>query len=59
MGEYKNKAYPLRIDKRIMEKIKIVAEENDRTTNKQIENILREFLKSYEQENGEIKISEV
>lgn len=54
MGIYKNKAYPLRIDINIMEKLKVIAKENGRTTNKQIESVLKEYLKDYEENHGEI-----
>lgn len=54
MGEYKNKAFTLRIDEKIMEKIKIVAEQEDRTATKQIERILKKYLDDYESTNGTI-----
>ena len=58
MGKYKNKTYPLRIDNTLMEKVKIISEKEDRTTNKQIERIIREYIEEYESRNGEIKIEE-
>lgn len=54
MGEYKNKAFTLRIDENIMEKIKAIAEEEGRTANKQIEKILKIYVEEYEQKNGRI-----
>lgn len=54
MGIYKNKAYPLRIDINIMEKLKVIAKENGRTNNKQIESVLKEYLKDYEENHGKI-----
>ena len=58
MGEYKNKAYPLRIDGRLMEKLKIIADENNRTKNKEIEYALRKYVDIYEAQHGEIKIDD-
>ena len=54
MGEYKNKAFTLRIDENIMDKIKAIAEEEGRTANKQIEKILKIYVEDYEQKNGSI-----
>lgn len=56
MGEYKNKTYPLRIDNQLMDKLRKLANTEDRPLNKQIERIIREYITKYEQENGEIKI---
>lgn len=56
MGEYKNKAYPLRIDGRLMEKLKIIADEHNRTKNKEIEYALRKYVDIYEAQHGEIQI---
>lgn len=58
MGNYKNKAYPLRIDATIMNKLKIIAENNSRTKNKEIEYALKKYVDIYEAEHGEIKIDE-
>ena len=55
MGNYKNKAYPLRIDNELMDKTKKIAELEDRPVNKQIERIIRIFVEEYEKEHGEIK----
>ncbi len=46
-GKYKNKAYPLRIDEEIITQLKIIAKNEDRTLNKQIERILRQWLEDY------------
>lgn len=46
-GKYKNKTYPLRIDDEIMSQLKIIAKNEDRTLNKQIERILRQWLENY------------
>lgn len=47
-GKYKNKAYPLRIDENIMNKLREIAEQESRTLNKQIEYILRQWLEDKE-----------
>lgn len=58
MGEYKNKAYPLRIDGTIMEKLRIIAEQNSRTKNKEIEYALKKYVDVYEAQHGEITLDE-
>lgn len=50
--------YPLRIDKNIMDKVKFIAKENGRSTNKEIEIALKYFVNSFEKENGKIPISD-
>lgn len=55
MGNYKNKAYPLRIDNDLMNKIRVLSDKEDRPINKQIERILKEYIENYEQNNGIIK----
>ena len=55
MGEYKNKTYPLRLDNSLMDKLRKLAEIEDRPLSKQIERIIREYISKYETENGEIK----
>ena len=50
-------AYPLRVDSVIMEKIKIIASENGRSVNKEIESLMKAAVKRYELENGIISIS--
>ena len=56
MGKYKNKSYSLRIENELMNKVKALA---DRPTNKQIERILREYIKRYEEENGTIQTEQL
>lgn len=55
MGNYKNKAYTLRIDNDLMEKLKICCIKEDRTINKQIERLVRQYIEEYEKENGSIE----
>lgn len=57
MGEYKNKAFTLRINDNIMQKIKNIAENEGRTANKQIEKILKTYIEEYEKNNGVININ--
>ncbi|HCR83536.1 MAG TPA: hypothetical protein DIW07_09015 [Lachnospiraceae bacterium] len=51
-------AYPLRIDKITMEKFKMVAKENGRSVNKEIEILLKNVVTEYEVEHGKIEIDE-
>lgn len=48
--------YPLRVEKIIMEKFKIVASNNGRSVNKEIEMLMRKAVAEYEKEHGEIFI---
>lgn len=48
--------YPLRIDKTLMEKFKIIAKDNGRSVNKEIEILVKQTVKSYETQNGPIVI---
>lgn len=48
--------YPLRIDKLLMEKFKVVAESNGRSVNKEIENLVKMSVKEFEKENGTIEV---
>lgn len=58
MGTYKNKAYSLRIDANVMDKMKIIADNNSRSKNKEIEYALKKYVDVYEAQHGEIKIEE-
>ena len=49
-------SYPLRITPLILEKVKAIAQKNMRSTNKQIEYILKNFVDDYEENYGEIDI---
>lgn len=48
--------YPLRIDRLLMEKFKVVASANGRSVNKEIENLIKISVKEYEKENGTIDV---
>ena len=46
--------YTLRVDPTLLAKIAFIAQENDRSTNKEIERILKKVVADYEKENGPI-----
>lgn len=50
--------YTLRIPKIYLDKIRYIAEENGRSANKEIELMIKQRIKNYESQNGEISISE-
>ena len=47
--------FSVRIEKNVMDKMRILAKENGRSLNKQIEYAVKQYLKAYEAENGEVK----
>ncbi len=47
--------FSVRIEKNVMDKMRILAKENGRSLNKQIEYAVKQYLKVYEAENGEVK----
>ena len=47
--------YPLRVDKSIMDKFKIIASNNGRSVNKEIEILMKQAVLNYEKENGTIQ----
>lgn len=48
--------YPLRVDRNIMEKFKVIAFNNGRSVNKEIEMLMKQAITDYEQNNGLIEI---
>lgn len=54
MGENKIKAYPLRIDEELHKKLDKICLEEGRNKNKEIEWIIRKYIRKYEEENGKI-----
>ena len=50
--------YPLSVDAVVMAKIRVIANENGRSVNKEIENLMKAAIKQYEAENGPIVIDE-
>lgn len=59
MGKYKNKAYTLRIDNDLMDKVRKVAEKEHRKISDQLEMIIEEYINNYESKNGNIVIGEI
>ncbi len=55
MGQNKTNAYPMRIDDKLMHKLKAIASAEDRPISKQLERIIRSYIDQYEQEHGEIR----
>ncbi len=50
--------YTLRIPQTYLDKIRYIAEENGRSANKEIELMIKQRIKNYEAQNGEIVTSE-
>lgn len=50
--------FSLRIHPIIMQKMKVIAENNGRSVNKEIEQILKWVVEDYENQKGKIKIEE-
>lgn len=48
--------FSLRISEVLLLKIKCTAARNKRSTNKEIEYILEQYIQGYEDENGEIEV---
>lgn len=49
--------YPLRVEDTLMSKFKVIAAENGRSVNKEIEFLMREAVRSYESRFGKITVS--
>lgn len=50
--------YTLRIPQTYLDKIRYIAEENGRSANKEIELMIKQRIKDYEDTHGEIVVSE-
>ena len=50
--------YPLRVDKLLMAKFKVLSAANGRSVNKEIEVLMKQAILSYEKENGTIDVSD-
>ncbi len=59
MNKYKNSTYPLRIRQDIIDKMKIIAFENSRSLNKEIEQACISYVINYETKQGEITQEEI
>lgn len=51
------KVFTLRTSEKTIDKLSIIAEENKRSANAQLELILEQYISNYEKENGKIKIN--
>lgn len=56
MGIHKNKAYNLRLEEELMNKVRMIAEKEDRPLSKQFERIIKKYVDEYEIQNGSINI---
>lgn len=60
MGKNKTKVTGFRIeDETILEKLKIIAKNNCRTRNKEVEFALKQYVDQYEKNNGSISIQTI
>ena len=59
MGTYKNKAYTLRLDNELMEKVRKIAEIEDRKISDQLTRIVREYVNNYEKQKGAISVGDI
>lgn len=48
--------FPLRLDDTLREKLRIIAESNSRSLNKEIEFLVKQHIQAYEKEHGTIEI---
>ena len=55
-GAHKTPQFALRVDPRLMEKLKYVAKYNGRSANKEIEQLIQKHVTAYEKAHGEITI---
>ena len=51
--------YTLRMPKEYLQKIRYIAEENGRSANKEIELMVKQRIKEYEQKNGPINLDDL
>ena len=52
----KKPQFVIRTDKEVIDKIKVIAEENERSTSQHIVYLIKKEIEQYEQEKGEIII---
>lgn len=50
--------FQLRIDETQYEKLETICNEEDRSVNRQICQLIKQYIKAYEKENGEVEIKE-
>lgn len=58
MGKNLKKLYSFRTDDIVIKKLNYIAESNTRTRNQEIEMLIKEHIKEYERNYGEIKVNE-
>lgn len=58
MGKNLQKLYSFRTDDSIIKKIEYIADSNTRNRNQQIEHLLKECIKEYEYEHGELLVGD-
>ena len=58
MGKYKNRTFTLRIDNILQDKVKIIAEREDRPITTQYERIVKKYIEEYEAQHGPILLPE-
>ena len=56
---YRPNPYPLRLDRTILEKFKVVAKENGRSVNKEIEMLVKNAVTAYEKAHGPIQLPDL
>lgn len=56
MGKYKNKTFTLRIENTLQDKVKIIAQKEDRPITSQYEKIVREYIQTYESVHSPIPL---
>ncbi len=49
--------YPLRVEKSTMEKFKVIASNNGRSVNKEIETLMKQVVADYERVHGPIEVA--
>lgn len=59
MGKNLQKLYSFRTSDDVIEKLNIIAENHSRTRNKEIEFALKQYIKKYENEEGEIILKNI
>ena len=57
--EKKYPQFPLKIDPDYLDKMKYIANENGRSTNKEIEQLIIKYIKEYEKSYGEIEKEDI
>ena len=50
--------YPLRVERAVMEKFKVVASNHGRSVNKEIEMLMKQAVADYEREHGRMEVSD-